>query len=111
MAKTQKNESVAEQMDLIDVGPKNLKEISSHAKRYQAAMKRRANALTEETHEKQAILDLVKKANLSRLQDGTIKFTCDGMLITITPRDELVRIKEKPARRANLIQILNENTL
>ena len=37
---------------------------------------------------------MVKDAGLKRLDDGTIRFKVDGMLITVTPRDELIRVKE-----------------
>jgi len=83
-----------EQLDLIDVTPKNLKEIKPLAKKYKAAMKRRMVAGDQEKALKMEILNLVKVAKLRRLADGTIKFRCDGMFITITPRDELVKVKE-----------------
>ena len=84
-----------EQMDLIDVTPESLKEIKPIAKRYKAAMQARVEALKEEVEAKQGILSLIKDAHLSRLQDGSIKFKCDGMVITVTPRDELVKVKEE----------------
>lgn len=84
-----------EQMDLLDVSPANLKQIIPVAKQYRKAVKRRMVALEEETKLKAQILDLVKEAKLSRLPDGTIKFKCDGMLITVTPRDELVKVKDE----------------
>ena len=82
-------------MELIDVGPANLKAIKPIAKRYKAAMRRRQGALKEEIEAKQQILALIKEAKVSRLPDGKIKFKCDGMLITVTPRDELVKVKDE----------------
>lgn len=76
------------------MGPENLKEIKPYAKRYKAAMQRRVEALQEEVEAKQKILSLIKEANLSRLADGSIRFKCDGLLITVTPRDELVKVKD-----------------
>lgn len=84
-----------EQLALIDVTPENLKAIKPIARRYRAAMQTRVDALKEEVEAKQQILALVKDAHLSRLEDGTIKFRCDGMVITVTPRDELVKVKEE----------------
>ncbi len=84
-----------QQMDLIDVGPKNSKEIIKHARLYRSAQARRVKALQEEIVEKHTILELVKKAKLQRTADGNIKFHCDGLLITIVPRDELLRIKDE----------------
>ena len=91
----QETVTVGEQLELIDVGPANLKAIKPIARRYRNAMKRRVDALAEEVEAKQQILALIKDAKLSRLQDGTIRFKCDGMLITVTPRDELVKVKEE----------------
>jgi len=84
-----------QQMDLMDVGPKNAKEITIHARLYRAAQARRTAALQEEIDEKHKILELVKKAELKRTPNGDIKFHCDGLLITIVPRDELLRIKDE----------------
>jgi len=83
-----------EQMDLIDVTPEELKKIKPVATKYKAAMTRRTEALAEETQLKEQLLTMVKEADLTRLDDGSIRFTCDGLLITVTPRDELVRVKE-----------------
>jgi len=88
-----------EQMELIEVGPENLRDIKPIARRYKAAMEARMEALAEESEAKQQILAMVKEAKLSRLQDGTIRFRCDGMVITVTPRDELVKVKEENAEQ------------
>lgn len=84
-----------EQIELLDVGPENLKQIKPVARRYRSAVAARIAALEEETKLKAQILSMVHDAHLSRLDDGTIRFKCDGMTITITPRDELVRVKEE----------------
>jgi len=93
MAKKNK-EPAGEQLDLIDVSPANSKQIIGVARRYQAAQSERIEALVREKAEKQKILDLVKGANLQQLADGKIRFKVDGMTITVTPRDELVQIKD-----------------
>ena len=38
--------------------------------------------------------ELCKAANLKPLSDGVIRFECGGELITIEPRDEVIRIKK-----------------
>ena len=83
-----------QQMDLIEVGPENAKEIILHARRYKASQKKRIEALAEEIAEKQKLLALISDAHLKRLDDGKIRFKLDGFTITVTPRDELVKIKE-----------------
>ena len=91
----EKSESLpGEQMDLIDVKPKNSKEIIRHARLYKMAQEKRVNALAEEVAEKKKLLELIEQEHLQRLEDGKIKFKLDGYTITVTPRDELVRIKE-----------------
>lgn len=89
------SEVTGEQMDLIDVAPQHLAEIKPIARKYRAAVKRRMKAGEEEVQLKQEILALIKSENLTRLPDGSIRFKCDGMTITVTPRDELVKVKEE----------------
>ena len=89
-----KKHASREQMDLIDVQPENAKAIIAEAKRYKAVQAERLKALEAETASKEKVLTLIKKANLQRLKDGTIRFKHDGFYITVTPRDELVTVKE-----------------
>lgn len=90
MSKKQKKE---EQLDLIDVHPKNAKLILEAAKTYKKAQIMRQKALDKEVQEKQKVLSLVKEAELQRLADGSITFRLDNTIITIKPRDELVKVK------------------
>jgi len=83
------------QLDLIDVTPEYLAEIKPVARRYRAALRARLDALEEETAAKQELLSLIKASNPSRLPDGSIRFRCDGYLISVTPRDELVKVKDE----------------
>ena len=97
MAKTKKKSSkieTGEQMDLIDVAPKNAKEIVAVARRYQKYQAARVGALAQEIEQKTLLLELVKKADLQELRGGKIKFEVDGIRITITPRDELVQVSD-----------------
>lgn len=93
MAKKKKE---GEQLDLIDVKPENAKEILAAAKIYKKWMTKRVEALAKEKEQKQIVLELVHKANLEPLPGtgGKIKFEVDGTTITVTPRDELVQVKE-----------------
>jgi hypothetical protein len=90
-----KDMEVGAQLELIEVGPENLQAIKPIAKRYKTALQVRVKALQQEIAAKQQILALVKEAKLSRLADGSIRFKCDGLLITVTPRDELVKVKDE----------------
>jgi len=84
-----------EQLDLIDVHPENAKEILAAARLYQKHQSDRIKAGVKEAEQKQLILELVKKENLQTLVGGKVRFELDGVLISITPRDELVQITEK----------------
>ena len=81
-------------MDLIDVSPKNAKPIIQAARLYKKYQAARQAALVKEIEQKQVILELVKKAELQTLAGGKIKFEHDGVTVSVTPRDELVSVKD-----------------
>ena len=87
----------SEQLDLLDVKPKNLAEIIEAAKVYKKYQKARLRSLDKEIEAKQAVLELIKAAKLQRLEDGSIKFKAEGFVFSVTPRDELIRIAEEKA--------------
>ena len=82
-----------EQLALIDTAPENSKEIIRHAKKYKAAMQERVAALAIEKEEKQTLLGLIKESGAKPV-DGKITLNLNGFKITVTPRDELVKVKE-----------------
>lgn len=85
---------VGEQMPLIDVTPENIKTILPAAKEYQKAKTSRMKATDKEVAAKNKLLGLVKNAKIKPLDDGTIRFRCENFTISITPRDELIKVKE-----------------
>ena len=93
MAKKEKPQSVREPY-LIDVAPKNHKAIAEAAKRCRAAQSRKAKAAEQETVEKDKLLALVKKSDLKPI-NGKIIFRSEGLLVTMTPREDAIQIKEK----------------
>ncbi len=93
MARKQKKKT-GEQLQLIDVGPKNLKEILAAVKVYKSHQEDRQGSLKEEIKAKAHVHKLVKAAKLTPLKDGVIRFECDGNIISIEPRDEVIRIKK-----------------
>ena len=84
-----------EQLDLIDVAPENAKAIVAKARIYKMRMDERRTALKKEIDAKQEVLALVKEAKLQPLEGGKIRFKYEGFTISITPRDELVQVKEE----------------
>lgn len=94
MAKGTKDKSEeGEQMDLIEVHPKNQKKIISLARAYKKAQRARTEALAEEIKWKEKLLAEVKQGEIKPDPDGGYKFKLDGARITVTPRDELIRVK------------------
>lgn len=91
--KPEKKEA-GEQLQLIDVGPENLKEILASVKIYKGHQKIRLSSQKKEIAEKQHVHELVTAAKLQPLSDGVIRFECDGKIVEIVPRDEVIRIRD-----------------
>ena len=94
MGRKAENHEAGEQLELIDVTPENMKTIAPLAKQYEKVKQARMRASKREVETKQELLEAVREANMSPLPDGSIRFRANGMTITITPRDELVQVKE-----------------
>lgn len=92
--KTETKES-NEQLDLIDVQPENAKVIVSAARLYKKFQAARLAAGTKEADQKQKVLELMRAANLQPLEGGKLKFKYENVTVSVTPRDELIEIKEK----------------
>ena len=88
------NSQSGEQLELIDVLPKVAKPIIEAARVYKGFQTKRLQFLAKEKKQKQIVLELVRDAKLQPLEGGLIKFTTDGVTISVTPRDELLRINE-----------------
>jgi len=84
-----------EQLDLIDIHPKEAKPIIAAARLYKKYQLARMAAGKKEVEQKRKVLELVKEAKLQPLEGGKIKFEYNGVEISIMPRDELVKIKDK----------------
>lgn len=82
-----------EQMDLIEVDAENAKVLKRWAKAYKKAQAARMEAGREEQDKKRKLLAAVKEADVQMI-DEQWKLRVDGMIITVKPRDELVRVKE-----------------
>jgi len=98
MAKKSKKTKKAlsgEQLDLIDVLPAKAKPIIKAARIYKKYQLERLSALAKENSQKKFVLQMVKEAKLQPLEGGLIKFTCENVTVSVTPRDELVKIKEQ----------------
>lgn len=88
-----------EQMDFMEHGPENLKEILEAARTYRGHLKDRQAALKLEVEWKEKVKALVKESDLQPLKDGTIKFTHGRVTVCIKPRDELITITEEKPKK------------
>lgn len=89
-----------EQLDLMELGPENAKAIKRAARAYKDAQTQKASWAEDENAQKNKILALVREAGLHANDKGVIQFQLDGIIITITPRDELVRVATKKEKEA-----------
>ena len=88
-----------EQLDLIDVAPENAKDIARVGRLYKKAQSARIAAGNEEVKLKSQIKEFVEEAHLQRGEDGAIRFTCDSLEISIEPRDDVVKVKDKSDKK------------
>jgi len=84
-----------EQLPLIDVAPENAKDILRVARSYKRAQAVRNGALAEEVKLKQKLLALVHESGVSADHEGGYRLSLNGVVVTVKPRDELVRVKDK----------------
>ncbi len=90
-----KKKEAGEQEELFELHGENAKKIVEAAKLYKKHQKARLTAAGKEAEQKALILELVEQEDLQVLSGGKVKFTVDGMTITVTPRDKLVQVSEK----------------
>lgn len=101
--KVEKSESVpdnsgvpkGEQMALLNTLPEHSKEILRLARAYLAKIKARMEIQNGENGElslQQQLLALVKSENITRDNDGKIKFTIDSIEIELVPTKEKVKV-------------------
>lgn len=84
-----------EQLDLIDVAPENAKAIITVGRAYRKLVLARLKIEKKEVEHKAEVLRLIRAAEIQPLDGGKIKFEYDGVMVSVTPRDELVQVKEK----------------
>ena len=89
---SQGSSTSGEQLDLIDVGPENLKEILPVARAYKKIVAARVPLTRQEVELKTKIRSFVHGSGLKPQPDGTFKFRCDGITIKIKPQEEKVTV-------------------
>lgn len=72
-----------EQMDLIDVGPANLKAMRPVAAKCKNAEKRRAKAADEKKAAHAEMAELAKEAKLKPNAKGFVEFVVDGLRVKV----------------------------
>ena len=96
MAKKKAKQESGEQGVLIDVAPENAKPIIRAARLYKKILRSRQDALAQEIKQKAKVLELVRAAELQPLDNtGKLRFEYDGVTISVTPRDELLQVKDQ----------------
>ena len=88
-----KSVEAEEQQELFEVEPQNAKVIARHARAYKRSQSARSEALAEEVKHRRKLLEAVKEAGVVANQDGSLRFRANGAIISVQPRDELVRVK------------------
>lgn len=96
-SKARKEKHSEEQLQLLEVSHPQAKPIMASARRYKKLVRERTEALKEEIKEKEKLRALVKEANLKADEDGVVEFRCGKIVVSVTPRDELVKVKDDEA--------------
>jgi len=83
-----------EQLDLIDVAPKNAKPIIAVAREYIKFRDSHMAVQKNEVEYKHRVIELVKEARLQPINGGVIKFEYDGLIISLAPKEMELKVKE-----------------
>ena len=94
MAKRQKTTKGKGQLPLMEIGPKNSRDIKRAGRAYLKAKTERLAWLDKEQGQLEKIRELAKAEKLQPLSDGTIEFEVDGITIKLTPVEDKVTVKE-----------------
>lgn len=95
----QKQVEKDEQMELMETGPENRQAIVDAVREYKKHQSVRLAELKKETEWKEKVKQLIKESDLKPLKDGKIKFNFGKVTVEVTPRDELITIKEKTPKK------------
>ncbi len=82
------------QLQLIETLPENIQEIVDVALEYEDYKQSRLTIQKKEVEFKAKIKEMIKEAGFQPLPDGVIRFRHDGVLISSTPQDELIKVKK-----------------
>jgi hypothetical protein len=80
--------------ELIQTLPDNVQEIVDVALEYRDCVTTRTGILKKEVELKAKISEMVHNAGFQPLKGGVIRFRHNGVLISVTPRDELIKVKK-----------------
>ena len=84
--------SSGEQMDLLDVGPENLKKIVPVAREYKRVVTQRISLTAKESELKKELQAFAHNSGLKPLPNGHIKWSCQGVTVEHIPQDERVKV-------------------
>ena len=89
--------SDGEQLYMLDVKHPAASKIKRIARAYKKVVRERVEMTGQEVELKRKLLEAVRETDIKPNADGVIEFKCDGVKVTVTPRDELVRVKDEEA--------------
>lgn len=96
--KSRKSEDTnGEQLQLLEVSHPSAKKITSIARAYKKIVRERVELTSEEVELKGKLRQAVRETDMKPDAEGIITFKCGKITVTVTPRDELIRVKDEDA--------------
>lgn len=80
--------------ELIDVTPENQKAILEFAKQLKRVQAKKKSLADDEKSIRHELIEAVHEAGLQPLENGVIILKINGMTLTVTPKEENVKIQE-----------------
>lgn len=80
---------------LMEIHDENAKKIIAKGKLYKKAQKERLKFGKKEAELKEELRQLIHELNYAPLEDGVIRLNFEGLIVSIEPRNELVKVTLK----------------
>jgi hypothetical protein len=80
--------------EMFDITPENQKEILAFAKQLKKVSAKKKSLADDEKVARHELIEAVRSAGLQPMDNGVIILKINGMTITVTPKEENVKIQE-----------------